>query len=80
MALIYFVRHGKAAAGFGDHVDPGLDATGIEQAEATARLLAPAGPLSVYSSPLARARETSDPLVARRGVEASKESRVPENT
>jgi broad specificity phosphatase PhoE len=78
MAVIYFVRHGKAAAGFGDHVDPGLDATGIGQAETTARVLAPLGPLAVYSSPLARARETSDPLVARWGIECVVEPRVAE--
>jgi broad specificity phosphatase PhoE len=78
MAMIYFVRHGKAAAGFGDHHDPGLDATGAEQAETTARLLAPLGPLAVYSSPLARARETADPLIARWGVESMIEPRVAE--
>jgi broad specificity phosphatase PhoE len=78
MSVIYFVRHGKAAAGFDGHLDPGLDATGAQQAEATARLLAPLGPLPVYSSPLARARETSDPLAARWGIETLIEPRVAE--
>ncbi len=78
MATIYFVRHGKAAAGFDGHHDPGLDETGQQQAEATARALAPRGPLTVLSSPLARARETSDALTRMWGVEAAIEERVAE--
>ena len=57
MPGIYMVRHGKAAAGFAGHPDPGLDDLGRSQALATAAALAPLGPLPVYSSPLARARE-----------------------
>jgi broad specificity phosphatase PhoE len=64
MATIHLVRHGKAAAGFDGHADPGLDDLGRAQADATARLLAPIGPLPVYSSPLARARETALPLAS----------------
>jgi broad specificity phosphatase PhoE len=65
MAIIYLVRHGKAAAGFGDHPDPGLDATGERQAQDTARALeASHPPMPIYSSPLARARETALPLAA----------------
>src|SRR5512139_2900442 len=78
MATSFLVRHGKAASGFGDHHDPGLDAQGRSQAEATARFLAPFGPLPLYSSPLARAVETSRPLAVRWGVEALLESRVAE--
>jgi len=78
MATIFLVRHGRAAAGFDGHADPGLDATGRSQAEATARFLAPLGPFAVYSSPLARARETALPLVERWGVEAVIEPRVAE--
>ncbi len=78
MATIYFVRHGKAAAGFGGHHDPGLDATGRQQAEATAALLAPKGPLALLSSPLARAQETALPLAASWGVTALIENRVAE--
>ncbi|MEM9622853.1 MAG: histidine phosphatase family protein [Pseudomonadota bacterium] len=59
---IYLVRHGKAAAGFASHRDPGLDATGRRQAEATAALLADIGPLPIYASPMARAYETALPL------------------
>jgi broad specificity phosphatase PhoE len=62
MPKIYLVRHGKAAAGFDGHADPGLDDLGRAQAAATARVLAPLGPLALWSSPLARARETALPL------------------
>ncbi|MBV9044707.1 MAG: histidine phosphatase family protein, partial [Alphaproteobacteria bacterium] len=64
MARIYMVRHGKAAAGFGEDMDPGLDATGKAQAEAVAQKLAPLGPLAILSSPLKRAQETAAPLAA----------------
>jgi broad specificity phosphatase PhoE len=78
VAKIYLVRHGKAAAGFDGHHDPGLDATGKAQATATARELAPLGPLSLYSSPLARARETAAPLAAHWQSEILIEPRVAE--
>ena len=78
MATIYVVRHGKAAAGFGEHADPGLDALGRAQAEATAQELAQLGPLPVYSSPLARARETAVPLAALWDTTITIEPRVAE--
>lgn len=78
MAIVYMVRHGKAAAGFDGHRDPGLDAIGREQAVATARALEPLGPLPIYSSPLARARETAAPLAALWNVTPEIESRVAE--
>jgi len=56
------VRHGRAEAGFGDALDPGLDALGREQARVTAKRLADIGPLPIVSSPLKRARETAAPL------------------
>ena len=62
MARLFLVRHGHAAAGFGESLDPSLDATGREQAEKVAQALAPLGPLPIVSSPLARARETAAPL------------------
>jgi len=78
MAKIYLVRHGKAAAGFDGHHDPGLDDLGRTQAEAAAAELAPLGPLTLYSSPLARARETAEPLAARWHSEILIEPRVAE--
>ena len=59
MPLIYLVRHGKAAAGWDGHLDPGLDPLGETQSRLAADLLAPIGPLAILSSPLARARETA---------------------
>ncbi len=56
------VRHGRAAAGFGDAADPGLDDTGRAQAVAAARVLAPLGPLKILTSPLLRTRQTAAPL------------------
>ncbi|MEZ5559448.1 MAG: histidine phosphatase family protein [Pseudomonadales bacterium] len=78
MPKIYLVRHGKAAAGFDGHHDPGLDALGRAQAEATARELEPIGPLAILSSPLARARETAEPLAERWQVDIAIEPRVAE--
>jgi len=56
------VRHGKAEAGFGGAMDPGLDALGREQAAAVAQRLRPLGPLPILSSPLARTQQTAAPL------------------
>ena len=78
MATIFLVRHGRAAAGFDSHLDPGLDALGQTQALGVAMRLAPLGPLPIYSSPLARAWQTALPLSARWGVEPVVEHRVTE--
>jgi broad specificity phosphatase PhoE len=64
MPRLYLVRHGEAAAGFGDHHDPSLSALGREQALATAKRLSAMTPVDLISSPLARARETAAPLEA----------------
>jgi broad specificity phosphatase PhoE len=77
-ATLYLVRHGQAAAGFDSHLDPGLAARGRLQAEATAAQLAVRGPLPIYSSPLARARETAAPLARRWGTRPLLEPRVSE--
>ena len=65
MVRLYLVRHGKAAAAFSQAPDPGLDSTGIAQAEAMAERLAPLGPLPIVTSPLKRTRETAAPLERR---------------
>jgi broad specificity phosphatase PhoE len=62
MARLYMVRHGRAAAGFGESHDPGLDEVGRSQADGMARDLAPLGPLPILTSPLRRTRETAAPL------------------
>jgi broad specificity phosphatase PhoE len=62
MARIHLVRHGRAAAGFGEGMDPGLDELGKSQAIAVADKLKPLGPRSILSSPLRRTQETAAPL------------------
>ena len=64
MSRIYMVRHGRAEAGFGEQMDPGLDALGREQAQAVVAKLVGLGPLPVLSSPLKRAQQTAAPLAA----------------
>lgn len=62
MTKLYMVRHGRAEAGFGESMDPGLDALGREQAEAVAEKLKGIGPLPIITSPLARTQQTAAPL------------------
>ena len=78
MAKIYMVRHGRAEAGFGEPMDPGLDALGQSQAEDVAKKFAGVGPLSIISSPLKRARETAAPLAKLWNVEPIIEKAVAE--
>jgi broad specificity phosphatase PhoE len=72
------VRHGQAAAGWGDDPDPGLSPTGRAQAESVAAALAPHGPLPVITSPLRRTRETAAALESTWGVTAAVEPAVGE--
>jgi len=78
MARLYLVRHGRAAAGFGESHDPGLDDVGHAQAQAVARELAPRGPLPILTSPLRRTRETAAPLAALWNAEPKIEEAVAE--
>lgn len=65
MPKLYLVRHAKPVAGWGqDPGDPGLDDTGVAQAEAvTQELGAKLAPLPLYTSPMRRCQETAAPLV-----------------
>jgi broad specificity phosphatase PhoE len=76
MARLYLVRHGKAAGSWDTDLDPGLDGTGREQAEAMAAALH--GPLPVVTSPLRRTRETAAALERRWSVAARVDPRVGE--
>lgn len=81
MTQIHLVRHGKAAAGFGSHKDPGLDELGRRQAKAVAAMLhkqhSEDRP-TLFSSPLARALETSEPLAQQWNCTVGIEPRVAE--
>jgi broad specificity phosphatase PhoE len=68
---LLLVRHGKAAAGWYEHHDPGLDDTGRAQALAVGTVLASADPVPLVSSPLRRARETARSLEEAWGRDAA---------
>src|SRR5262249_268459 len=70
VATLHLIRHARAAASFGDAVDPGLDETGKAQAErVAAHVKQMMRPLPVYPSPLRRCREPAQPLAAVWGVQ-----------
>ena len=60
--MIYLVRHGEAAASWGDHPDPGLSTLGQEQAADVSTALCRLGATTVISSPMQRCRETAAPF------------------
>lgn len=72
------VRHGQAAAGFSDDLDPGLSEVGLGQARAAADALASIGPQPIVCSPLRRCRETADALATRWGAEPTVDAAVGE--
>jgi broad specificity phosphatase PhoE len=78
MSRIYLVRHGRAAADWGSHVDPGLDAVGQAQAEGMAQRLGPKGPMPLIAGPLRRTRETAAALEKQWEIRARIEPRVGE--
>jgi len=71
MTDIYLVRHGEAAASWGQSPDPGLSELGHAQARSAAQalrsLLAGAVP-ELVSSPMARTLETAAPLAGELGL------------
>ena len=63
MAKLYLIRHARPAAKWGEDPDPGLDAVGQQQAEATALTMEKTlDRMPIYTSPLRRCRETARPL------------------
>ena len=62
MPKIYLIRHGRAAAAWGESADPGLDPTGRKQAIQVSKALQAMHLMPIVSSPMARARETAAPL------------------
>ncbi len=67
---IFLVRHGEAAAAWGQDPDPGLSLLGEQQAKGTAELLLPRlrADVNLLSSPLLRAQETAQPFVDAMGI------------
>jgi broad specificity phosphatase PhoE len=75
---LHLVRHGQAAAGWGEDPDPGLDEVGRAQAARLARDLAGLGPMPIVSSPLQRAQQTAEPFAERWAVEPTVDQGVGE--
>jgi broad specificity phosphatase PhoE len=78
VARLILIRHGRAAAGWDDDPDPGLDDLGRSQATAVAAALGPEAARPIVSSPLRRCRETAAPLAARWGGEPIVDAAVAE--
>ena len=68
--MIFLVRHGEAAAAWGNHPDPGLSELGRKQAEAVAEQLQTLGAAQAITSPMQRCRETAQPFERALGVTA----------
>lgn len=68
---IFLVRHGEAAAAWGQDPDPGLSELGKQQAKTATDKLLPqlSDAIQVISSPLLRAQETARPLIEIRQAE-----------
>jgi broad specificity phosphatase PhoE len=62
MVDIYLIRHGEAAAAWGEDPDPGLSHLGRQQALQVRDELERYENLHIVSSPMLRARETAQPL------------------
>jgi len=73
---VFLVRHGEAAASWGQETDPGLSALGRQEAGEAASLLhgMVADDVQLVSSPLARALETAAPLAKLLGAPVQQEA------
>ncbi len=78
MARLYLVRHGRAAAGIAENIDPGLDPLGRQQSQQAAERLSRLSRMPLFASPLLRARQTAEPLQALWATEVQIEPRVAE--
>ncbi len=75
MTLIFLVQHAEKEPGPGD---PGLTATGRQQAGRTAQWLYGCGLNAVYSSPQRRALETAEHIAAAAGLRLRRDVRLRE--
>jgi broad specificity phosphatase PhoE len=78
MARLYLIRHGEAAAAWGDHDDPGLSPLGLKQAADAAMKLGVLKPVRAITSPLQRCRETAAAFEMESGLTAAVEPNVSE--
>lgn len=86
MAYLFIIRHGQAAAGWGEDSDPGLSDLGKQQSLSAAnemdallkRYKIDVDSISVVSSPLLRAKETSIPFCEKFEKGVTIENRVAE--
>ena len=62
MTTVYLVRHGEAAATWDNAPDPGLSDKGWEQAHTVAKHFSRLPAMRLIASPLARTRQTAEPL------------------
>jgi broad specificity phosphatase PhoE len=75
---ILLVRHGEAAAAYGEDDDPGLSDLGRSQSALTAIELQRCLPLIALTSPLARARQTAKEFTGLTGIVAEIDDRFSE--
>lgn len=76
--MIVFVRHGEAAASWGDHPDPGLSEKGWTQARAAAEQIAALGIEQIMSSPMQRCQDTAKSFSDRSGLSVAVDQDVSE--
>lgn len=69
MPLVHLVRHGRAAGGYTEDLDPGLDDMGRTQGFMVLEAMKGVEPIDIISSPMRRCVETAMPLAKRWGVE-----------
>lgn len=76
--MIYLIRHGEAAASWGEHPDPGLSEQGSLQADAVAKKLMGFKISNALTSPMARCQETAAAFAQVSGLTIPIEPRVTE--
>ena len=73
MLVLHLVRHGETAQSaegvLCGELDPPLTEGGLNQAEVLGKHLATLRPIAVYASPMLRARQTAQPLLAGAGLD-----------
>ncbi len=75
---ICLIRHGAAAATWAEALDPGLSDEGRAHARGVAAAFASHAPCALVASPLARARETAQPLAQAWDIAVTTDERVRE--